>query len=144
MANEYKGVSCIMAVPFSKNTGTCNATPVDLPYGGGLEADTPSATQGFVMPFDGSVVGMSACEITGSDTYALVCKLNKGATLVSGATLSMPLDTTTLKAYVRWMPTTYNFAAGEVVNVEVTGVTTGYDPGEVIVVVFIQIGKSGT
>ena len=146
MANEFKGVSCIMVVPFNKDVASLNATPVDLPYAGGIELDTPSATQGFVMPFDGCVVGMSGCRTTGHGTYAVYLKLNKGATLVSGATLTFGLttDAADKTVYARWMPDLYNFAAGEVVNVEAVGVATGYDPGNVIAKVFIQVGRSNT
>lgn len=144
MANEYKGVSCIIPVEFNLDTGNLT-TAQDMPYAGGIEGDTPSATQGFVMPFDGCVVGMSACRTTGHGTSVVTAALNKGATLVSGATLAFGLTTDAADkvAYVRWMPNVYNFSAGDVVNVEV-GATSSYDPGNIIVVVFIQIGKSGT
>lgn len=144
MANEYKGISAIMPVPFSKDAGTVADTAIDLPYAGGIEADTPSATQGFVMLFDGCVVGMSACRTTGHATYDVVCKLNKGATLVSGATLTFTKSTAAegKTAHVRWMPGVYEFAAGEVVNVEIIGSATGYDAGNVTVVVFVQVGCS--
>lgn len=134
MASEYKGVSSIVPVVFVESM-TISAEEDISPYG-------VAQAIGVVLPFDGSIVGISASHIT-STTYDLVLSVQLSGSDVFEKTLDKAGNAET---YARYMPGAYKVTAGEEMTVTAQWSTgAGSDvAGVVMVVVFVQIGSSGT
>ena len=147
MANEYKGVSCIMPLRFE-------ATQNALTSGGPTSNQvvmTISAESGasdgdaITMPFDGAIVGI-AIEIEGMNANESI----SAQPTIDGVEISGNVTTVVgvagLHAYATFMPDAYPVERGEEIGAEIystTGVTTT-DPADTVVTVFVQIGSSNT
>lgn len=135
MANEYKGVSSIVPIVFVE-TMTISTEEDISPYG-------VAQAIGVVLPFDGSIVGISALHVTAT-TYDLVLSVELSGSAVFTKTLGLAAASET---YARYMPGTYEVTAGEEMTVTAkwaSGQTGSEAAGVVQVVVFVQIGSSGT
>ena len=135
MATDYKGVSCIMPFIFAEDLATLS-TEADITPCGITQAI------GFIVPFDGSIVGLSATHVVLS-TYDITLSVQVSDTDEFTATLAKEANT---EIYASYMPGTYEVVAGENITVTAqwaTG-TTSDDGGETLVTVFVQVGSSGT
>lgn len=135
MANEYKGVSCIMPIVFVENLSTLGSEADIAPFG------TAQAI-GVVLPFDGSIVGLSASHTEATDED-IILSIQLSTTDVFEVTLA---KATNSEVYARYMPDTYSITAGEEMTVRAKWASgsVGDDAGETLVTVWVQVGSSGT
>jgi len=135
MATDYKGVSGIMPLVFIEDLSAL-ATEADIaPYG-------TAQVYGVVMPFDGSIVGVSATHPTAT-TYDMTLSIQVSD--VDEFEVTLPLAAAG-EVYASYMPNTYNFDIGENITVTAkwaTGVTADA-AGVTLVTVFCQVGRSGS
>lgn len=147
MANEYKGVSCILPLRFEASQDALTA--------GGPTSNTVAMTisaegaaidgDAITMPFDGAIVGI-AIEIEGMNAGESISAQPTIDAVEIGGNVTTVVGVAGLHAYATFMPDAYPVARGEVVGAEIystTGVTTT-DPADTVVTVFVQIGGSGT
>ena len=135
MANEYKGVSSIMPITFVENLATLGAEADIAPYG---------ITQaiGVVLPFDGSIVGLSASH-TEASTEDIILSIQLSTADEFTVTLAKATDS---EVIARYMPGTYSITAGEELTVTAKWASgsSADDAGETLVTVWVQVGSSGT
>lgn len=135
MANEYKGVSCIMPIVFVEDLSALSSEADIAPFG-------VSQGIGVVLPFDGSIVGVSAQHVDLS-TEDIVLSIQLSTADVFEVTLAKDANK---EVYARYMPDEYPITAGEEMTVTAKwgSGSSSDDAGETLVTVWVQVGASGT
>lgn len=145
MATDYKGVSCIMPFIFAEDDSTgyklVGTSQQDLVGFNGQ--DTWETTWGISVPFDGSIVGISLTHQTAVTTYTITASANVNQVLKTGVTATCAASG--LTAYNTFQPGTYTVSAGDEIAVEMTSNSDSAGAaGNVVVVVYVQIGSSAS
>ncbi len=145
MATDYKGVSSIMPFVFGENDSTgyklVGTSQQDLVGFNGQ--DTWGTTWGIAVPFDGSIVGIAYAHETADASYTTTASLNINGVLKTGVTATAALSA--LKAYSTYQPGEYTVNAGDEIAVEMTSNSdSAAAAGNVVVVIYIQVGSSAT
>lgn len=142
MATDYKGVSCIIPFIFGANDATgYNTTASDLVGFNGQ--DNWASTFGILIPFDGSIVGLSVTHQTSVATYWIKGSVNINNTVSTVAAVSNAA--TVLTGYATYMPDSIPISVGDMIGVEMNSENNAAGvAGNVVVVVYVQVGKSGT
>ena len=145
MANEYRGVSCILPIRFERThagitAGSTTSNTVVMTIS--LESADIDG-DAITMPFDGSIVGVSI-EVEGMPASESISAqpLIDGVEIGGNVTTAIEVQ----HAYATFMPDSYPVERGEKVGAEVystTGVTST-DPADTVVTVFVQVGSSNT
>lgn len=143
MANEYKGVSCIVALQFhiDQSSAMTQNLHVTVP----IDAESANVDgDAITMPFDGAIVGISL----DTETAGATDNLMKAYATIGGAEIDgYAIQTNGSKhCYVRYDPTLYEVSAGDLIGAEIVsdGSTGTPTPNMTVVTVYIQIGRSLT
>jgi hypothetical protein len=118
----------VVAIPFTIENATVSTTAVDLALAGGNVTLVP-------MPFDGSIVGISARASTAIDTGSATFQVHKEGTEYSDqSALSVKIEATTdttsdvdLETQGSVRPGVMRFSAGDAIGVSYTS-STDMDP----------------
>ncbi len=145
MATDYKGVSSIMPFVFGENDSTgyklVGTSQQDLVGFNGQDAW--GTTWGIGVPFDGSIVGIAYAHETVDASYTTTASLNINGVLKTGVTATAALSA--LKAYNTYQPGEYTVSKGDEIAVEMTSNSdSAAAAGNVVVVIYIQVGSSNT
>ncbi len=142
MATDYKGVSAIMPFIFAEDDSTgYNTSATDLVGFNGQDAW--ASTWGIIIPFDGSVVGLSVTHQTSVATYWIKGSVNINNTVSTVAAVKN--DAAVLTGYASYMPGAVTVSKGDILAVEMNSENNNAGvAGNVVVVVYVQVGSSGT
>ncbi len=142
MATDYKGVSAIMPFIFAEDDSTgYNTSATDLVGFNGQDAW--ASTWGIIIPFDGSIVGLSVTHQTSVATYWIKGSVNINNTVSTVAAVKN--EATVLTGYASYMPGAVTVSKGDVLAVEMNSENNNAGvAGNVVVVVYVQVGSSGT
>ena len=145
MATDYKGVSSILPFVFAEDDVTgyevVGTGQQDLVGFNGQ--NTYETTWGIAVPFDGSIVGIAYSHQTADATYTTTASLNINGALKVGVTATAA--TSILNVYNTYQPGEYTVTKGDEIAVEMTSNNNSAAPaGNVVVVIYIQVGSSST
>ena len=143
MATDYKGVSAIIPFIFAEdNTGAgYDISATDIVGFNGQNAW--ASTWGIIIPFDGSIVGLSLTHQTSVATYWIKASVNINGTVSTVAAVKN--EATVLTGYATYQPGAVTVTKGDVLALEMNSENDGAGvAGNTVAVVYVQVGSSGT